>query len=189
MRSRGDLHELVFVQDPELATFQGVFKSSPHLKEYSMSDLFSKHPTKAHHWKHEGRVDDMIVFKSGWNFNPTIHEQLITSHPVVNNCVLIGTGRNIPAAIVELRSEFYTEEENKKQELLVALAPKIDEANSYADTTGQLRRDCIIFAKKEKPFAIAGKGTVQRKATVTMYETEIDQLYNSVGRQGVSVSP
>lgn len=187
MRPSGDLYELVFVKDSRYEEFQGVFKVFPRLKEYSMSDLYSRHPTKPHHWKHEGRKDDMIVFKTGWNFNPTIHEHLITSHPAVRYCVLVGTGRDVPAAIIELRSEYYTKEEAGQQKVLEAIWPKVEEANSYADTTGQLRRDYIIFATKEKPFAIAGKGTVQKKATITLYETEIEQLYASIGKKQASV--
>ena len=152
-----------------------------------MSDLYSKHPTKPNHWKHEGRVDDMIVFRTGWNFNPVIHEHLITSHFAVQHCVLVGTRRDRPAAIIELRSEVYTEDPEEQKRAIDAIWPKIQEANSYADTTGQLEKEYIMFSKREKPFKISGKGTVQRKATVDLYESEIDELYLKVGGGGVNV--
>jgi hypothetical protein len=63
MRPHGNLYEMVFTRQSEAADFQGVFKNYRYLKEYSMSDIYSKHPTKPHHWKYEGRVDDMIVSK------------------------------------------------------------------------------------------------------------------------------
>lgn len=185
MRTRGDLHELVFVKDDQYSDFQGVFKSSSRSTEHSMSDLYSKHPSKAHHWKHEGRKDDVIVFRNGWNFNPRIHEDLITSHGAVRNCILIGTGKDMPAAIIELQKEYLVEGESTKERLLASLGPKIDEANSYADMTGQLRKDCVIIASKEKPFPISGKGSVQRKMTVALYSSEIEQLYAALG-DGVS---
>ncbi|KAF2182104.1 acetyl-CoA synthetase-like protein [Zopfia rhizophila CBS 207.26] len=176
-----ELYELVFVKDPEQTLFQGIFKVFPNLKEYSMSDIYSRHPTKPNHWKHEGRKDDMIIFRSGWNFNPIVHEQLITSHPAVQNCILVGTEKDKPAAIIELRSEFYTEEEDRKKAVVEMIWPKIEEANRLADTAGQLGPQYIIFGRKEKPFAITGKGTVQRKATVKMYEQEIETLYAWLG--------
>ncbi|KAF2122675.1 hypothetical protein BDV96DRAFT_608614 [Lophiotrema nucula] len=180
MRPIGDLFELVFVRDQEHEIFQGAFVVYPRLKEYSMSDLYSKHPTKPHHWKLEGRKDDMIVLKNGWNVNPIVHEQLITNHPAVQNCVLVGRGQDKPAAIIELRSDYYTEEKERQKSVAEAIWPNIDKANSVAATPDQLDRHHIIFAKKEKPFAIASKGTVQRKATVRMYEQEIAELYASM---------
>ncbi|ORY14412.1 hypothetical protein BCR34DRAFT_646399 [Clohesyomyces aquaticus] len=186
MRPIGDdssLYELVFVRDAEHAVFQGAFKTQPRLTEYSMSDIYSKHPTKKNHWKHEGRKDDMIVFRSGWNFNPIIHEQFIGSHPAVQNCVLVGNGKDRPAAIIELKSDAYAEEEEGKGRLLDAIWPRIKEANRVADTAGQLRREYIIFGKKEKPFAIAGEGTVQRQATVKKYSPEIEELYTALGKE------
>jgi hypothetical protein len=186
MRPTGDLYELVFIKDEAHTAFQGVFRVYPSLTEYAMADLYSKHPTKPYHWKFEGRKDDIIVSRSGWNFNPTIHEHLITSHTAVQNCILVGAGRDWLVAVIEMRSEFYTEEEEGKMYILELLWPKIKEANELADSTGQLRRDCIMFAKKEKPFAIAGKGTVQRKATMKMYKDEIDELYKSIDTEGGS---
>lgn len=183
-RSRGELYELVLRKNNDLLDVQGVFKLYPRMEEYSMSDLYSKHPTKQHHWKHEGRTDDMIVLKSGWNFNPIRHEALIASHEIVQNCILVGTGRNVPVAIIELRSDINAEQEEIRQAVLAELTPKIDEANSFADSAGQLRKDAILFAKKDKPFAIAGKGTVQKKATASLYEEEIEELYLSLGNTG-----
>jgi long-subunit acyl-CoA synthetase (AMP-forming) len=151
-----------------------------------MSDLYSRHPTKPHHWKHEGRTNDIVVFRSGQNFNPRGHEVTIGSHALVQHCILVGTGKDIPAAIIELRPEF-SANPGARQALLAALAPKIDEANSFANTTGQLRKDAIVFAKQGKPFAISGKGTVQRKATVALYQREIDELYELMESAGTAL--
>ncbi|KAL1593401.1 hypothetical protein SLS60_011009 [Paraconiothyrium brasiliense] len=183
-RQRGNLYELVFKKNNDLADVQGIFKTSLRSQESSMSDLYSKHPTKPHHWKHEGRTDDMIVFRCGWNFSPTRHEASISSHNMVQYCILIGTGRDAPAAIIELRRECNTDLEGTRKAILAELGPKIDEANNLVDTTGQLRKDAIIFATREKPFPISGKGTVQRKATVALYQWEIEELYASLGQSG-----
>lgn len=184
MRARSNLHELVFVKNSEVAEFQGPFHIFPNLTEYSMSELYSKHPTKQYHWKHEGRIEDMIVLRNGWNFNPIIHERSIMSHPCVQNCILVGTGRDKPAAIIELKSESYTEEEMAQRHVLGAIWPNIQEANRAVDVMGQLGHDYIIFAKKNKPFKIAVHGTVRRKSTGKMYEFEIEELYARLNREG-----
>ena len=183
-RPKGDLYELVFIRKEEYADIQAVFKTFPRLQEYPTSDLYSKHPTKPHHWKYEGRTDDMIVLRNGWNFNPMQHEMLINSHRMVQHCMLVGTGKDVPAAIVELHPHLVAEPEATRLAMIAEIWPKVEEANSVADTTGQLGRDYIIFAKKEKPFAIGGKGTVQRKATLARYSQEIEELYTGLGKQG-----
>jgi hypothetical protein len=184
MRPTGKFYELVFIKDEDNTAFQGVFKIYPWLKEYAMADLYSKHPTKPNHWKFEGRKDDIIIFRGGWSFNPTNHENLIMSHAAVQNCILVGNGRDRPLAIIEIRPEFYTEEEKEKKDMLESIWPKIQEANRLVESTGPLGRDSIVFAKKEKPFVIAGKGTVQRRAMVKMYNVEIEETYDSIGRGG-----
>lgn len=185
-RPQERLFELIFKKSNDLADIQGIFKTSPRSQECSMSDLYSKHPTKAHHWKHEGRTDDMIVFRSGFKFNPTRYELTISSHPLVQHCILVGTGKDVLAAIIELRPEF-SADPGARHAILTELAPTIDEANSLADATGQLRKHAIIFAQRGKPFLIAGKGTVQRKATIALYQGEIDDLYARMRSSGAVV--
>ncbi|KAF2867579.1 hypothetical protein BDV95DRAFT_610493 [Massariosphaeria phaeospora] len=184
MRGTGNLYELVFVRDSKLECVQTAFKIDPQLKEHSMSDLYSKHPTKPHHWKYEGRKDDMITFRNGWRFNPRKHEHIIASHGAVRHCILVRTGKDRLAAIIELKSEFYTENKEQQEELLASLWPRIADANRSADTTAQLSTEHIIFARRHKSFAIAGKGFVQRRATVKMYAAEIEAIYGSPGRRG-----
>ncbi|KAF3009919.1 hypothetical protein E8E13_010968 [Curvularia kusanoi] len=186
MRPVADLFELVYVKNPEYAGFQGVFKIFPHLLEYPMRDLYSKHPTKPHHWRHEGRKDDIIVFQSGSKFNPMLHERTIAMHPRVHACLLVGTGRDRPAAIIELHPQYYTEDASVQKGLLKEIWPQVRKANDVADTFGQLEQRYIIFAKDTKPFQMGLKGTVQRLATTRLYEQEIEDLYTSIARGGLS---
>lgn len=60
-----DLYEQVIVRKPELHLYQGVFGTFPHLTEWPMKDLYSKHPTKENIWLYRGRADDVIVFSTG----------------------------------------------------------------------------------------------------------------------------
>lgn len=186
MRPVADLYELVYVRKPDCVDFQGVFKVFPHLLEYSMRDLYSKHPFKPHTWKHEGRKDDMIVFKNGAKFNPILHERLIAMHPKVHSCMLVGTGRDKLAAIIELHSRYYTEDPSAQKALKKEIWPQANKANDITDIYGQLEQRYIIFAKKHKPFKTGLKGTVQRRTTTRLYAEEIAELYTSIAKGGLS---
>jgi hypothetical protein len=186
MRPVADLFELVYVRNPDCAQFQGVFKIFPHLLEYSMRDLYSRHPTKPHHWRHESRKDDIIVFQSGSKFNPMLHERTIAMHPRIHACLLVGTGKDRPAAIIELHPQYYTEDASVQKSLLKEIWPYVQKANDVADTFGQLEQRYVIFAKNTKPFEMGLKNTVQRYATTRLYEQEIEDLYTSIAEGGMS---
>jgi hypothetical protein len=186
MRPVADLFELVYVRNPDCAQFQGVFKIFPHLLEYSMRDLYSRHPTKPHHWRHESRKDDIIVFQSGSKFNPMLHERTIAMHPRIHACLLVGTGKDRPAAIIELHPQYYTEDASVQKSLLKEIWPYVQKANDVADTFGQLEQRYVIFATNTKPFEMGLKNTVQRYATTRLYEQEIEQLYTSIAEGGMS---
>ena len=185
MRPVATLFELVYVKRPEYADFQGIFKAFPHLQEFSMQDLYSPHPSKPNHWKHEGRKDDLLVFRSGSKFNPKVHESLIASHPKVQHALVVGTGRDKSAVIIELRSEYYTEDKSQQKMILESIWPLVVEANNLGETYSELEQRYVIFAKKNKPFQISLKGTVLRKATTSLYAEEIDELYDSVASGGL----
>lgn len=186
MRPVADLFELVYVKNPECAQFQGVFKIFPHLLEYSMRDLYSKHPTKPHHWRHESRKDDIIVFKNGSKLNPMLHERTIARHPKIHACLLVGTGKERPAAIIELHPQHYTEDAFVQRALINEIWPQVCNANDVADNFGQLEQRYIIFAKSTKPFEMGLKGIVRRNSTTRLYAQEIEDLYTSIAEGGLS---
>lgn len=185
MRPVADLFELVYVRKPAYADYQGVFKAFPHLQEFSMQDLYSPHPNKPHHWKHAGRKDDIIVFRNGWKLNPLVHERLIALHPMVRNAIVVGTGRDKPAIIVELHPEYRTEDALKLKYLMDSIWPQVIRANNVVETYSQVERRYAIFANKDKPFQVGLKGAVKRNATVRLYAKEIDDLYKSIASGGL----
>lgn len=67
--------------------------------------------------------------------------------------------------------------EEKRKELINKIQPIIDEANKAAPTYGQIKDGFVIFAKPDRPFLRASKGTVQRAATIQLYAPEIDELF------------
>ncbi|PVI01075.1 acetyl-CoA synthetase-like protein [Periconia macrospinosa] len=56
---KGNLYELVIKRNAAQADHQAIFKNFPHLDEFSMPDLYEKHPSKPGLWKFVGRKDDI----------------------------------------------------------------------------------------------------------------------------------
>ncbi|CAO2652023.1 Nn.00g003060.m01.CDS01 [Neocucurbitaria sp. VM-36] len=185
MRPVADLFELVYVRNPAYADYQGVFKAYPHLQEFSMQDLYSQHPTKLHHWRHEGRKDDIIVFRNGSKFNPMVHERMIASHPIVQHAMVVGTGRDKPAVIIEVLPTSYSDDIVGQRRLLEKIWPSINQANNAVETYSHVEPRYVMFAKRDKPFAIGTKGAVKRKATIDLYAGEIGDLYTSIATGGL----
>jgi hypothetical protein len=98
--------------------------------------------------------------------------------------MLIGTGRDKPAAIIQLHPQYYTEDQSAHNVLIQEMWPQVSNANDVADTYGQLEQRYVIFAKKEKPFEMGLKGNVQRLATARLYAKEIEDLYTSIADGG-----
>lgn len=64
-----DMYELYIMRNIRLETFQGIFATFPELQEYSMKDLFVKHPTKEGWWRSCGRTDDVQDMGRGGESN------------------------------------------------------------------------------------------------------------------------
>ena len=60
--------------------------------------------------------------------------------------------------------------------LLVIRRPVVEEANKMSPTFARLFKEMIIVTDPSKPLARAGKGTVIRKVSLSLYEKEIGDL-------------
>ena len=60
---------------------------------------------------------------------------------------------------------------------LVALVrPVVEEANKDAPNFSRIFKEMTLVTSADKPMLRAGKGTVTKKATINLYEPEIDAL-------------
>ena len=57
--------------------------------------------------------------------------------------------------------------------------PTVDKANQEAPAFAKVWKNKIAIARESKPFPRAGKGSIQRHATVQLYEPEITALYSN----------
>ena len=171
-----DLYELFIVRDKELEAHQPAFQVFSNLQEFSMKDLYVKHPTKPGLWLHSGRADDIIVYVTGEKFNPVSMEDLIQSSPKVRSALVIGTGRFQPALLIEPTNSLHTSA-GERARMIEAIWPVVEQANSTCPTHAKVSKSLILFTTPEKPMLRAGKGTVQRKLTIAAYVKELDAIY------------
>ncbi|KAG4420085.1 hypothetical protein IFR04_006744 [Cadophora malorum] len=191
----GDLHELVVVRKPENEKYQAIFTHFPHLQEYETRDLFSPHPTKPGFWKHRSRIDDVIVFLNGEKTNPVTFEQEVSRHPEVKAALVVGHQRFEAALLVERIKD--TELSALEQEDLIdSIWLVVQDANKNCPAHARVSGSKIMLAAPAMPFIRAPKGTIQRQATLNLYEDKISKLYlesNSVEAEvkelkGLSIS-
>ena len=170
------LYENVIVRDPSTDKFNMTWYTFPSSKEFSTKDLYRKHPAKPNLWKYVGRSDDIIVLSNGEKIHAKAMEEDLYGAREVRDVLVVGQGRFQLAVIFELKNS-PPSSDRERDEIVEKLIPYIEKANKKAPAHGRITRDHIAFAKAEKPFLRAAKGTVQRLATVKAYEKEIDQLY------------
>lgn len=71
--------------------FQGIFYTFPHEHKINLKDLYIKHPTKPNLWAYKGRNDDIVVLSNGYKIFPSDTEALVTTHPSIEGCIMVGT--------------------------------------------------------------------------------------------------
>lgn len=172
-----DFYELVLVRNEGTESFQPVFSLFPADKDFRTKDLFKPHPSKDGLWRYSSRIDDVIVFLNGEKTNPVSFEHQVTGHPEVKAALVLGAQRFEaglffePTSVAELTGV-------EKAALIERTWPVVDMANETTPAHARVARNKIIFVNPAKPMARAGKGTVERAATLALYAAEIDQLYD-----------
>ncbi|KAI1081041.1 putative NRPS-like enzyme [Whalleya microplaca] len=174
------LYELFLVRNTKLARYQGIFSTFPEIQEWSMSDLYSRHPdpSKPFLYRYRGRKDDVIVLSNGEKVSPALMEATLQSSPLVKGAMIVGRGKFQPAAIIDLGKE-PPETTTGRHELLIELLPFISEANKHAPAHGQLDQYHILFADPGRPVHYLGQGKIQRYRTYLLYEKAVEDLYNA----------
>lgn len=148
--------------------------------EYRTKDLFQPHPSIPDAWCWRARADDIIVFLNGEKTNPVSMEQyLVARMPgVVAGALVFGTRRFQAALLIELAASQVAGEPlstAQQAELVERIWPSIQEANESAPAHARIEKALILIFPG--PLLRAGKGTIQRTASVAQYRGEIDALY------------
>ena len=203
----GDLYEAFICRNPDPEQEQPIFKVFPHEQEFSSGDLFSPvkggnefssgdlfspvkggnderddYPSSSSEnqlWQYRGRADDMQVFRSGEKYHPVSVEQHIAAKCAdVQEALMVGTGRPQAALILEMRPGAELRDKKQQEEFLDRIWPVVEEANLSCPAYAVMKRDKVLFTDSTRPMGRAAKGTVQRSATVQLYEKELDELFD-----------
>ncbi|KAI0481939.1 hypothetical protein GGR56DRAFT_684376 [Xylariaceae sp. FL0804] len=174
-----DVYRLVVKRKDKNPGLQGFFYTFPDDDEYDTKDLYKPHPTEPDQWIYYGRSDDIIVFSNGEKLNPSTIEQIVGDHPELKGTLVVGAQRFQPALIIEPTQQPSSEDEARQ--LIERVWPTVVRANKETVAHGQIGKEYIMISNPAKPFARAGKGTIQRAHTVKLYQDEIDGLYERAG--------
>lgn len=132
------------------------------------------------YWQSAGRVDDFIKLSTLTKFHSGQIESILeTWCEEVQTCLVGGEGKIRPWVIVELRNK-----KNEKKENGTTASPlpesfwlAVDKANEILYSEAKIQREFVVFTDAERPIQRTGKGSVDRKKTVGLYEREIEALY------------
>ncbi|KAI1500659.1 putative NRPS-like enzyme [Biscogniauxia marginata] len=174
-------YELVIRRDEALADTQAAFgiRGQDKLeKEYRTRDLFERHPTAADTWCWRARADDIIVFLNGEKTNPVSMEQhVVAKNADITGAVVVGAQRFQAALLIEpdaAANPFTTAEQAA---LIERVWPSVEEANQLSPAHARVDKSLIMITQADRPLIRAGKGTIQRSASLAQYTAEIERLY------------
>lgn len=174
-----DIYELVIVKDPKTDKFHGIFETFPDIDEYRTRDLYSQTSAGSGWWRYKGRADDLIVLSNGEKINPIPLENIIRTHPRISAALVVGEYQFNPSLLLELESGEIRSIRKAQKDVLDDIWPIVQEANKTAPGFSKIPKSLILIAAADKPFKRAGKGTVQRQATVKLYTEELHKLFSS----------
>ncbi|KAJ7625734.1 putative aminoadipate reductase [Roridomyces roridus] len=172
--------ECQFLTTPE--THQVAVENLPDTKGYSTKDLFERHPTKPDLFKIVGRLDDVLIMANGEKTVPGPMEDVMMSSPYIRGAIMFGRERNQIGVLIEPHPQQKVDPSDERQlaEFRNLIWPVIQEANENAPSFARIYKEMILVTQPSKPMVRAPKGTVIKKATLALYDAEIDALYNTI---------
>lgn len=142
---------------------------------YYTRDTFTPHPTIPNAWKYLGRLDDRVTLVNGEKVLPIPYEHAIRQHELVQEAVVFGTDKAVPGLMV-VPSEKATN--LSKSEILQALLPKIEFANSRAEEFGRISPEMVEILHVGTAYPKTDKDSVIRAAFYKKFEKQIDEVYH-----------
>ena len=127
-------------------------------------------------YEYRGRMDDWIKMSNATRCNTKAIEEHIRSscQDLISECVVVGSGRDFPAVLVEKNPTIGIEDANLKKEIV----SRSRDFNSRRYVNEQVPGEKFVFIVEagELP-RTALKGNVRRKAVEEKYKTLLDDVY------------
>lgn len=175
------IYELVMRQDKALSETQSTFaiRGQEGLNEYRTKDLFQPHPRVPNAWCWRSRADDIIVFLNGEKTNPVAMEQhVVAQHSELGGALVVGAQRFQAALLLEPAASRLSSGPLSTAEqaaLIERVWPSVQEANQFTSAHAKIEKSMIFVL--DGPLLRAGKGTIQRAASIQQYNKDIETLY------------
>ncbi|KAF5349781.1 hypothetical protein D9758_010220 [Tetrapyrgos nigripes] len=164
-------------------TYQPSVENLPNEKGYEGNDLFAPHPTKEGFWRIVGRIDDVIVQTNGQKTLPGPIEDAVLSSDLAQGAVVFGHQHVHLGVLIELSSgnEIDVNSNSQVERIREQIWPILDKTNKVLPQYSQICKEMILIASNDKPLPRAAKGTVNRAASLKLYEKEIEDIYTTAG--------
>lgn len=175
------LYDIKFRRSKATEPFQVAFQVFPHLQEFSLADVYEKHPTKDY-FRIKGRSDDIITLSNGEKLQANEVEDLLTSQSTIKTALIVGEGQFQPALVLVPTEETFTPQ-------CGLIGQALEMANAELPDYAQIDEDHLIMLEPDYDLPTGGKGKVQRKAAQQALAEEIKNVYeressNSRGLSG-----
>ncbi|KAJ7731258.1 acetyl-CoA synthetase-like protein [Mycena metata] len=172
--------ECQFLSVPE--THQMAVENLPDVKGYATKDLFERHPTKPDLYRIVGRLDDVLIMANGEKTVPGPMEDIMMASPLIKGAVMFGRERNQVGVLIEPRQ--HTLDPADVQQLAEFRNLIWPTAPAFA----RIYKEMILVTDSERPMARTPKQTVIKKATVALYQKDIEELYDTIEASGDAAS-
>lgn len=146
---------------------------------YHTRDTFTPHPTITGAWRYLGRLDDRVTLINGEKVLPIPYEHTIRQHELVQEAVVFGVDRTVPGLMVVPSEKAAS---LSRDEVLKALLPHIELANSRAEEFGRVSPEMIEVLPAGTDYPRTDKGTVIRAAFYREFAQQIDGTYDRFAR-------
>ncbi|KAJ7683142.1 putative aminoadipate reductase [Mycena rosella] len=169
----------------------GCSGESSRYKGYSTKDLFERHPTKPdlfRMWRgppgrraHYGERREDGAWADGRRHD---------GEPAIMGAVMFGRERDQVGVLIEPNAQYKPDPEDEQglAKFRNLIWPVIEEANEDAPAFARIYKEMILVTGRGKPMLRAPKGTVNKKATIALYEQEIEALYDTIEASGNAAS-
>ncbi|KAK3072880.1 hypothetical protein LTR53_006020 [Teratosphaeriaceae sp. CCFEE 6253] len=158
-----------------------VFASAPELDVYRTRDLWRAVPGREGYWSNAGRVDDFVKLASMTKFNAIAIEQIVEASPAVAKCLVAGDSRLASFILVEPAPGVGPYDATPDSEVIERVWPAIAAANEHLLPEARLSKELTVITLPGKPIIRTAKATVQRRASLEIYEKKIEAAYAAAG--------
>lgn len=141
---------------------------------YYTRDTFTPHPTIPDAWKYLGRLDDRVTLINGEKVLPIPYEHTVRQHELVQEAVVFGVDKSVPGLMVVAGAKATS---LSKDEILEALMPTIEAANSKAEEFGRISPEMIEILDAGTEYPRTDKDSVIRAAFYRTFEKQIEEVY------------